>query len=537
MRKPEQQLADEIKKKLARLYNAYRKQHAAYQAFIESIQGQQPRAKADGWMSYTSNEIDSFGDQEALVYLRSRGHECRKQIDKLLSNWKRAARQSIAECAKGISIGTLETGKTKRMGGMPLVKASDVKNLSPYILRNFWGGRDEQELSIDATMLRAVEWCDIGGFDDWWERLARSTTQDTVQGGIDPVPGSFWLFNMCRSDYAIELMDKALDRALEAIELALHEDVYPWRVLRPWGPRGDRDGSSVDHLPYACSIAFANWRLRPDHCKEDLVQQAAQTILKAQDEVGAWSCWADRKIPSVETTAMCVHALAVTRPRGWERAAAKAAEWLWAKQERSGCWLDEGSPDSVYLSVLVLDALDMVEGREQYTFAKRAQHWKASEQRGHRRFAVALSFPGEIRGVVEPVAENLRDKLGSERVLYDRFHEAELARPNLDVYLQKLYHEQSDFIVIFLCSNYAQKEWCGIEWRAVRDLIKTRRDGDVMLLRTDSGCVPGIFSIDGYVDIADRLPSDIANLIMARLEMETSQAPTSGSTRRRTRRA
>ncbi len=522
MRKPRQRPANDFVKDLARLDEAYRKQHAAYQAFVESIQRLEPRAKADAWMSYTSENVDMYGDQEALVYLRSRGHRCETQIDRLISDWTRAARHSVAECAKGICTVTLETGRTKRTGGMPLAKASDVKNVSPYILPNFWGGRDEQELSIDATMLRTVEWCEIGGFDKWWERLARSTTQDIILGGIDPFPGSFWLFSMCRSDYAIQLMGKALERTLDALEIPQHDDNHPWRVLRQRGPKGDRNWSSVDHLPYACSLVFSNWRLRPGQLGKPLVQQAVQTMLKTQDEAGAWRCWADMNIPSVEATAMSIHALAIARPRGWERVAAKAAEYLWRMQERSGCWIDQRAPDPVYLSVLVLDAIDLVEGRGPYTFTRLAQQKGGPETGGHRRFAVALSFPGELRGIVEPIAQELKNEFGPERVLYDRFHEGEFARPNLDLYLQKLYHEQSDFIVVFLCADYAKKEWCAIEWRAVRDLIKSRRDGDVMLLRTDTGTVPGIFSIDGYVDVIGRAPTEIAGLIKARHEMERS---------------
>lgn len=537
MTRPKQRPSADIKKQLAKLDAAYRKHHEAYQAFVASIQGETPRAKADAWMVYTSENVDTYGDQEALVYLRSRGHKCQAQIDNVVADWTRSARHCITECAKGIWTVTLETGRTRRTGGMPLAKASDVKSVSPYILRNFWGGRDEQELSIDATMLRTVEWCEIGGFDEWWERLARSAKQDIVLGGIDPLPGSFWLFSMCRSDYAIELMGKALERALEAIEVSQHDDLRPWRVLREWGPAGAKKWSSVDHLPYACSVVFANWRLRPTQRGSPLVQQAAQTILKTQDENGAWPCWADMKSPSVEATAMCVHSLAAARPRGWERAAAKAEEYLWVNQERSGCWLDPGSPDPVYLSVLVLDAIDLREGRGACTFARQPQHKKASDPGAQRRFAVAISFPGELRSMVDPVARELTTEFGSDRVLYDRFLEAELARPNLDVYLQTLYREQSDFIVVFLCADFANKEWCGIEWRAVRDLIKTRRDGDVMLLRTDSGPVPGVFSIDGYVDVAGRSPGEIAGLIKARHGMERSPAPTSGCTRRRTRRA
>lgn len=323
-------------------------------------------------------------------------------------------------------------------------------------------------------------------------------------------------------------MGRALDRALEAIELSLHDNIYPWRVLRQWGPKEENDWSSVDHLPYASAIVFANRRLRPQECSEDLVQQAAQTILNAQDEAGAWRCWADSKLPSVEPTAMCVHALALARPRGWERAVAKSAEWLWGRQERSGCWIDRTSPDPVYLSVLVLDALDMAAGKEKLTFIPRPPRQNLRTLPEDRRFKVALSFPGELRDLVTPVAEVLGKELGYGRVFYDRFHEAELARPNLDVYLQSLYHDDSEMIVIFLCSDYAKKEWCGLEWRAIRDMIKNRRDADVMLLRADSSTVPGIFSIDGYIDVTDRPHDELARLILSRLSMSGIEKPTTG---------
>jgi len=348
-----------------------------------------------------------------------------------------------------------------------------------------------------------------------------------VQGGIDPIPGSFWLFSMCRSNYAIELMKRALERALEAIELPLDDDCFPWRVLRSWGPNEERACVSVDHLPYASTIVFANRRLHPEQGNVALVQEAAQIILNTQDEAGAWSSCADLKVPSVETTAMCVHALVLARPRGWERAAAMAAKWLWAKQEHSGCWIDRSSPDPVYLSVLVLDALDLVAGKERVTFAKRSSRRIVHKAPAGRRFKVGLSFPGELRALLDPVAEALGQKLGRERVFYDRFYEAELARPNLDVYLQSLYHDESEIIVIFLCSDYARKEWCGLEWRAVRDLIKSRRDADVMLLRADSSPVPGIFSIDGYIDVTGRTPDQLAHLILARLSMCETEEPTS----------
>jgi hypothetical protein len=93
-----------------------------------------------------------------------------------------------------------------------------------------------------------------------------------------------------------------------------------------------------------------------------------------------------------------------------------------------------------------------------------------------KRFLVSLSFPGERRELVSAVAGHLAAAIGRERVLYDKFYEAEFAQPNLDTLLQCLYHEQSELVVVFLSTDYERKEWPGLEWRAIRDLIKKKQD-------------------------------------------------------------
>ncbi|HEX4966039.1 MAG TPA: TIR domain-containing protein [Thermoanaerobaculia bacterium] len=137
-----------------------------------------------------------------------------------------------------------------------------------------------------------------------------------------------------------------------------------------------------------------------------------------------------------------------------------------------------------------------------------------------RRFRIALSFPSERRPFVEQVAEELSAAIGKDKVLYDGYYEAEFARIDLDTYLQSLYHEESELIAVFLCTDYEQKEWCGLEWRAVRDLIKRRQAASVMPLRLDDTEIPGLFSTDGYLWIGDRSPADVANRIVERLQKQ-----------------
>jgi tetratricopeptide (TPR) repeat protein len=134
-----------------------------------------------------------------------------------------------------------------------------------------------------------------------------------------------------------------------------------------------------------------------------------------------------------------------------------------------------------------------------------------------KRFRVALSFPGEHRARVEKIAEALAARLGRDKVLYDKWYAAEFARADLDLYLTALYHDESDLIVFFLCKEYNAKEWCGLEWRAGRDLLKHKEHSRLMFLRLDDADVPGLYSIDGYLDISTMADGEVAGEILKRL--------------------
>ena len=136
----------------------------------------------------------------------------------------------------------------------------------------------------------------------------------------------------------------------------------------------------------------------------------------------------------------------------------------------------------------------------------------------NKRFQVALSFAGEHRDFIEGVAENLSRILGQDRVFYDRYYEAELARPNLDTYLLKIYREDSSLIAIFLSSNYAQSNWCGLEWRAMRDIVSNKENIEIILFTFDEIKPEGMLSIDGCVRVSTRTPEEIASLILQRID-------------------
>ena len=52
----------------------------------------------------------------------------------------------------------------------------------------------------------------------------------------------------------------------------------------------------------------------------------------------------------------------------------------------------------------------------------------------------------------------------------------------------------------------------------VRDVLKQRRDSEIMPFKFDDVIVDGLLSIDGYIDIAHRTPEEVARLILQRID-------------------
>jgi len=142
-----------------------------------------------------------------------------------------------------------------------------------------------------------------------------------------------------------------------------------------------------------------------------------------------------------------------------------------------------------------------------------------SAEMSAKRFRIAFSFAGEKRDFVAQVAAILAKRFGEAAILYDKFHEAEFARRNLGIYLPELYHKQSDLVVVVVCPDYDVKQWTGLEWAAIHDLLSKRNDNEVMLCRFDHAMVTGLYSTAGFVDLDHKTPEQAANLILERLAL------------------
>jgi hypothetical protein len=141
-----------------------------------------------------------------------------------------------------------------------------------------------------------------------------------------------------------------------------------------------------------------------------------------------------------------------------------------------------------------------------------------------KRFAVALSYPGERREYVQRVVGELRRTFSRAEIFYAPFHQGELVGLDLDIKLERIYHDESEVIAVFVSSEYAAKEWTGHEWRIVRDVMKRRRAEDVIPLRFDDTPIPGLLSIDAFIDLKDQDPEIVAGLIVEKIKANRAKA-------------
>ena len=112
-----------------------------------------------------------------------------------------------------------------------------------------------------------------------------------------------------------------------------------------------------------------------------------------------------------------------------------------------------------------------------------------------------------------------RDGLGRTRISTTTIMCRSLPAPHLTRCCRISTEQRSKLIVVFLGSDYQRKDWCGIEFRAIREIIMERDNGRIMFVRTDDGAVEGVFKTDGYVDARRFSPSQIAQFIVERLEL------------------
>lgn len=329
--------------------------------------------KAEGFLKNDAQPLEYFGDAEAIVYLISRGISCHERVNAMVDFWKETAKGAISRFAKPIYTTDYSGGKPKPgemvREGIPDEQAQDVARWPSMKLGNFWSWHDCQEATIDATMLRAVEWAAIGGLDAWWQRLAKEITEYIAHHGVGDLDAAYRIFALSRSEYALRLLGHSMVQYIWALTIGTNDPAVPWNVLVDCG----MDTQPRDSIVMAASIVFGSHRIRNHAVDTGLLDKAVRFIREHQSTGGGWSLWADWDKPEIEPTAMALHAICVAKPLGWEHTAAAGAEWLREHQDSDGSWAEPACPDAAYLTVLALDAIELAGGGTRVTFRMNAE--------------------------------------------------------------------------------------------------------------------------------------------------------------------
>jgi hypothetical protein len=322
--------------------------------------------KAKALLAHWASSRKGFDRTEAVVFMRSRGATCDAEIQEMTKHWHQAADRALAEYIK-------------------IYEPRCLREKVPLAVfdARFWD-------CDDVLFMRAVERCDIGGFGDWIEavqrRLMGNADSPKWQWGMhfhDNVltdsPGDLWknepcddeLFSLCRCDTAVDWCASEIRDWLrpasfdEDLERAQFPPLLPWH----WRIQSGDSYKDEESVGAAAAFLFAAGRVANPGVESSHVQQAVDVILRNQSSDGPWVLDAN---PCTELTAMCVHGLclAPTKPTGTSRALEQARTWLLSQQDADGAWRKPQMPGEheVYLSVLVMDAIELASDGTQVTF-------------------------------------------------------------------------------------------------------------------------------------------------------------------------
>jgi hypothetical protein len=89
-----------------------------------------------------------------------------------------------------------------------------------------------------------------------------------------------------------------------------------------------------------------------------------------------------------------------------------------------------------------------------------------------RRFAIGLSFAGDDRDFVEPLATALKARFGNDRVFDFPSRQPELVGPNGVPRLLQIYCDQCVLVVPVFSTHYKSKQWCRSEWKGIREALQ-----------------------------------------------------------------
>jgi len=362
-----EELLEDIKKVFEEEERKKQNERNDLKEFAESLGDVSAKERAYKFLEYYYNKYSTyFGEDEFLVFLLSRGANFKEFQGKQYELWKNKSIELIKEA--GFSTFNLETKEEKvvRYIDRKNLFEQDVSKTPHHEIPNFWSGRRNEVNTIDATMLRVVQWCKLSGFDGYWKRLVQDVELNVPFDIQDKFQRIQWMYSMCRCEYAIELMYNKLSLLIEI--LTIHDDHelnHVWEFLFYHPQTWEREVRSSPFI--SAGLIFIIMRLGKKEQYLQFVREAKEYLIKSQTQEGGWRRFSNDEEISIETTALCIHTLALVDIENLSHIIKKGAECLYNRQDVWGLWFEskEYFVSSEYLTVFVLDAIEISEGNLQ----------------------------------------------------------------------------------------------------------------------------------------------------------------------------
>jgi hypothetical protein len=122
----------------------------------------------------------------------------------------------------------------------------------------------------------------------------------------------------------------------------------------------------------------------------------------------------------------------------------------------------------------------------------------ATERADEFEFDVGLSFAGEDRWYVKPIAERLR--AAGIDVFYDDFKQAEQWGEDLYVFFDDIFRKKARFAVAFISRDYVEKVWPRHEAKSAQARALMQDTPYLLPVRLDNSELPGLRPTVGYID-------------------------------------
>ncbi|WP_321507612.1 PQQ-binding-like beta-propeller repeat protein [uncultured Methanoregula sp.] len=171
---------------------------------------------------------------------------------------------------------------------------------------------------------------------------------------------------------------------------------------------------------------------------------------------------------------------------------------------------------SIIISIFVIVVLSIT-----YKYFIRNTKEEMISTKDSENYDVALSFAGEDRRIVDPIAKILKNKMGIN-VFYDDFNKEKLWGKHLPTHLYDLYKNRAKYVVIFYSKYYHKKIYTKVEERGAIDKA-TEKIADfnyeyVLPVKLDNEEIPDPLGKIGYVNYHKENIQELCNLIKKKLD-------------------